>query len=59
MFYGDCCCSYGKHLTVLLSERKRRLILIDVPYPPVLRLVHATLWKQFIRSVGEATTPVR
>ena len=48
-----------KPVTVLLRERKCRLILIDLPHPPVLRLVHATVWKHIIRSLGEATTPVR
>ena len=33
-----------KPVTVLLSERKSRLILIDLPRPPVLRLVHATVY---------------
>ena len=34
-----------KPVTVLLSERKRRPVLIDLPHPPVLRLVHATVLK--------------
>ena len=46
-------------VTVLLSERKSRLILNDLPHPPVLRLVHATVWQKFKRSLGEKTTPVR
>ena len=33
-----------KPVTVLLSERENRLILIDLPHPPVLGLVHATVW---------------
>ena len=33
-----------KRVTVLLSERKSRIFLVDLPHLPVPRLVHATVW---------------
>ena len=33
-----------KRVTVVLSGRENRLVRVDLPHPPVLRLVHATVW---------------